>query len=213
MSDSSPKWYRRLADVPGLDFSGGPGVDRARLWWASLTPEIHAPLRDFPNQRPEDRLWWTYPGGHSTTESPADRHWGSGPDDRHREEPAQLERRLYEAIELPGTISDYHFIVMAATSSMELLARDDPALLTQVEEFCLLDLRITGDHPELFTWTDKEGDTRHLRVTTCDILARLYRQEAAVAEWLEVEEQAARLSQGDPDAVRRLIAELEADAG
>jgi hypothetical protein len=213
VSDRVPTWYRRLGDVPGMNFAGSPNVDRRQLRWAEMVPVIREPLRDYPNQRPEDRLSWDYAGEWSTSDSPADRHWRAGPDDPHRETPELLEQRLYEALELPGTVNDYHFIVMAAATSTESLARDDPILLTKVEEFCVLDLRITSGHPDVFIWTDQNGDPKPLVVPACDILARLYRHEGAVREWLEVEEQAARLSQGDPDSVRSLISELETDAG
>jgi hypothetical protein len=214
MTADAPVWYRTLRDVPGAGYAGASSVDRTRLRWGAVEARVGDPSSYLPDDPADKRLEWWYPGEtFGSSDSPADRHWAGGREDPSHDSPDGLERRLHEAFELPGTVTDYHFIVMAATTAMEAFARDDPALLSKVEEWCLLDLRITSDHPELFTWVDRDGETRPLRVPACDILARLYRQEGAVREWLEVEERSARLGQGDPDAVRQLLAELEADRG
>jgi len=208
-------WYGRLADVPGAGYPGSPDVDRGQLRWANIQPDIHEPVtlpgRELASDRDVDRYWWEYPDDYATSESPADRHWSGAETSRMRAD--QVLRRLYEALELPGTLNDYHFIIMAAAGDLELKARADPALFTLVEELCKLDLRIVGVDPELFSYVDAQGERHQYRVPACDILARMYRSEGALREWLAVEEQAAQLSQGDPDRVRALIAELESDAG
>lgn len=209
------EWFRRLAEVPDAEYAGSAGVDRSRLRWARMTPKRQPPVSipGLPEyEDDEERYHWEYPDETFASQSPASRYWDQGAG--LGEEPDEaVSQRLGEALELPGTLKDYHFILLSAAEELRHRARATPELLSTVEQMCQLDVRITASQPDLFSYIDGDGERQQYRVPALDILARLYRSEGAVHEWLAVEEQAAKLSQGDPDAVRELIAQLEAGLG
>src|SRR5947208_77528 len=99
------QWYPRFADVPGLRYPGSPGVDRTRLRGHNLKPRVD---RYKWEGKQRTTLEWTY-GDMSTSESPA-RMWETK--SRPGESPGQtVLRRTRERLELPGTLTDYHFIL------------------------------------------------------------------------------------------------------
>lgn len=207
-------WYRRLADVPGVEYPGSPDVDRSKLRWTNLEPEVHERVRipDLPLLDSDyDDYEWEY-GDEASSQSPASRHWEEK-GDASPSVASKVARALGEALELPGTLKDYHFVIMGAAAYLESIARTDPTVLTLVEEWCLLDLRVVCLDPTLFSYRAQDGEIRQYRVPACAILARLYRSEGALREWLAVEEQSETLTQGDPERVRSLIAELEGGVG
>ena len=53
-------------------------------------------------------------------------------------------RRLYEALALPGILSDYHFAIMGTCAAIWLQRREFPELLVDFEQLCLLDIRIVA---------------------------------------------------------------------
>ena len=69
------RWYGRLADIPGTNYSGSPGVQRTRLPNHNLKPEIQH--YDFGG-RQQEYLSWNYRDGTSSSASPA-KNWESQP--------------------------------------------------------------------------------------------------------------------------------------
>ena len=49
------KWFRRLAEVPGVGYEGSPGVDRTRLPGHDATPKIDR--YDYDGERREYMSW------------------------------------------------------------------------------------------------------------------------------------------------------------
>jgi hypothetical protein len=95
------KWYRRLADVPKINYPGSPGVIRTSLPGHNTIPVID-------RYGFEDLMWPLNKDGW-TSASPSN-EWE--PSLRSGETNADLVlRRIYEKLELPGTLSDYHFAI------------------------------------------------------------------------------------------------------
>jgi hypothetical protein len=85
----------------------------------------------------------------------------------------RLIRRCYEALELPGTASDYHFVVTGGFSSLWSVRRNDPALYEEIEKFALIDLQIIERG-----WQDDSAfDFRRLSQPSFRTLLDLYRGE------------------------------------
>src|SRR5690349_12574980 len=95
------RWYGRLADIPGVNYPGSPGVQRTRLPGCNLERRIER--SDFGGRR-HQYLSWQYRDGTSSSSSPA-KSWESQllPEDAAPEASLQ---HLYEVLELPGEASD-----------------------------------------------------------------------------------------------------------
>jgi hypothetical protein len=88
------KWYARMADIPGIQFAGSPGVDRSSLGEARVRPRTESGFM----------LWPSPQGG--TSASPAHQRAFA---DMTRMGQGDLVRWVWEGLELPGEPSDYHF--------------------------------------------------------------------------------------------------------
>src|SRR5207245_3306124 len=91
-------------------------------------------------------VMWDMGNGGSTSQSPA-AAWGNfGPMDIPW--PAVL-RRLFEALELPGSVSDYHTAIWRTFDALWDRRRQDPDILPELERLCLLDLKLMELLPEM----------------------------------------------------------------
>jgi hypothetical protein len=135
-------------------------MDRSRLPSANSKPEIHRYTFD---GKTTESLWWG-----DTSQSPASAHASL-----ETKEPVRLIRRCYEALELPGTASDFHFVVMSASSTLWSMRRNDPTLYEEVEKLALIDLQII----ERGWKDDPEMDFRRLSQPSFKTLLNLYRGE------------------------------------
>src|SRR5438128_2270202 len=102
----APRWFKRLADVPDVGYPGSPGIDRRTLLGHDDQPKLEV-WSDLDGRQHEWLNWPLrgVPDG-STSASPASEHARELEDDASAE---GILRNLYEALELPGTLSDYHF--------------------------------------------------------------------------------------------------------
>ncbi|BFO23170.1 hypothetical protein SHKM778_95580 (plasmid) [Streptomyces sp. KM77-8] len=138
---------------------------------------------------------WPIPEGH-TSATPASRHVAH---DVHGEE---LIARVWEALELPGSAMDYHFVLQNAVERLWSTRRAHPAALELLEVFALLDLELMEAAPEAVSFEDMEAG-RFVRVTSVPRLVGLLEREGAFVEALTVARRLVRFGQGE-DAVARL---------
>ncbi len=115
---------------------------------------------------------------------------------------AELLEHCYEALELPGVPSDYHFIIQGCAGALWSRRRREPQALEDVERLCWLDIQLIEARPETIVY-QHEDDPSFYRVLTFAILIDLYEREGCLREALEVAETAARHGQG-PEARDRL---------
>ena len=97
------KWFRRFAEIPGINYQSPEGFDFSRLPERSAVPQIE--YYDFDGKKHQSMHWKTVNG--STSASPANR-WETQPQ-TGESEAAKFLRQIYEILELPGTLTDYHF--------------------------------------------------------------------------------------------------------
>jgi hypothetical protein len=118
---------------------------------------------------------------------------------------------LYEVLELPGQLSDYHFAIQSAYTTIYERRREDLAMLEEVERLCWLDIELLEAHPEVVEY---EPGT-FSRVLAYEGLVSLYETEGDFAGALEVAERRMRLSQEhlttQAERLRARLAELEAE--
>lgn len=182
-------WYARMADVPGLDFGGSPDVDRSMLEGADARPRVV-----------HGSLWWSTPQG-GTSASPAHGH---SLGDLSRLSRAQVVRRTWEGLELPGEAMDYHFILQQAVGELWRRRREDPGGLADVERFAWLDLQLAEADPGAVSFEDIDPG-EFVQMASIAQLITILEREGALREALEIARRAVRFEQLERKAV-----ELEA---
>lgn len=184
-------WYPRLADVPGLDFAGSPGVDRSKLRQANKRP-----TKEYGS------LFWETPDG-GTSAAPASEHVASSRDLTTR----MLVKRTWEALELPGLVSDWHFLLMNTARVLWNQRSVEPEFLAECETFCRLDLQLVTLFPQQFAFEKRDDGREYVSIPTFPTLVKLLRGLDDLDGALEVARTGARFN---PDALDRHVAELEA---
>lgn len=188
-----PLWYRRLADIPGVGYAGSPGINRNRLSEHDAIPDVH---RYTFEGAPSESLSWKIHNG-ETSASPANRHQASL---RRGETPLQMKlRHMREAIELPGTIADYHFIIQQAIDELWHNRRQEPWILEEFEQLCWLDIRLVTRSLKEF----QREDGSLLVIYAIRYLQTLFEQEGYIREALDLAEFAITLG-ADVDIARQL---------
>lgn len=198
------EWYRRLADVPRVSYTGSSTVDRTKLDGHDFEPE----RREFEfGGKVHRSLYWPSKEGGSTSASPVHQRAFGGDKASARVEL----RRLEETLELPGELSDYHFAIQGTVQRVFDERRQDFSLLEEVERLCWLDIALIEAHPEVAEY--EPG--KFYRVVGYELLMRLYEGEGYFAEALEVAERSARLGQeyslDRAERLRTRLAELKAE--
>lgn len=201
------EWFRRLADVPGVGYTGDPRVKRSALPGQDTVPTLN--VYTFEGKRQESLLWST--GRGQTSQSPASIHAGvllSVPSD---DPPETRLQRLHEVLELPGITSDYHFAIQSCAEALWNRRRREPGLLPTVERLCWLDIRLVEARPETITY-EREGTAAYAGVSAFGRLVELYSHEGFLHEALDVAQRGERLHQKTPVAeLRERLARLDAE--
>jgi hypothetical protein len=200
------EYFPRLAAVPGIAYSGPPDIDREKLPGAKAKPRTR-PL-SFEG-KPESFLSWETEDGGITSQSPAAARASS---DRDTTAPSVVLRRVYEALELPGSVADYHFALLSAYQLLRKHCRSNPGLLEEFERLCLLDLSLVQARPEAIMHGTYEKPIM-ARVPAVEHLIHLYEREGFLEDALAVARIAAACGKGTDDQNRLMkrIQELKAE--
>jgi hypothetical protein len=171
-------WFRRLGDIPGIEWSS-PGVDRIRLPRHDARPELRG--YEFEGRRQES-LWWEGGTSASPAQAWAQQAWAQIDDEQSSE---QILNRLYEALELPGEPSDYHFAIQGVAAMLWRRRRQDPSLLMRVEELSWLDIRLVEACPAAITF-ENQGSESYFGVAAFQTLLSLYEREGYIDDAIAV---------------------------
>ncbi len=164
------RWYPRLADMPGVVFAGSPGVQRSKLRGSNTRPRKSQWGLEWPEQNGE---------------------WSS-PAQNHRKEfaeltTAQLAKNVWECLELPGTLSDWHFTLQDAVGELFRRRHIEPAALFLCEQFALIDLQLTHARPQAFLIDGERSNTgTYVSVTGMNTLVRIYRASDDLPQAIEI---------------------------
>ncbi|MFD5623610.1 hypothetical protein [Streptomyces yangpuensis] len=188
-----------MAAIPGIAFIGSPGVVRNALRGA----------KDRPDERYGEPMWPTATG--STSATPASRHVP------YEARGTELAARVWEALELPGSAMDYHFVLQTAVDRLWSDRRSDPDGLKLVEVFARLDLELMEAAPQAVSFNPEAvgSEARFVRVSSVPRLISLLEREGAFQEALALARRLARFEQGGEmvsrlsEKVRALGAEAE----
>jgi hypothetical protein len=196
-----PKWFRRLAEIPGVGYPASDGVVRSKLKGHSAVPQVTT--YNFDGRKRQVLSW---PSGSSA--SPA-HEWGFSPDTSST---AAALKRLAEALELPGIPSDYHFAIQHCLEFLYKQRREEPWQLREVERLAWLDVRLIEACPESIRFGD-DLDDKFVHALAFGRLIDLYVNEGLMREAVDVAERAARFAQGgiDLEELRERLAHIESE--
>jgi hypothetical protein len=201
------QWYRRLAEVPRIGYSSSPDVQRTKLrgWNASARVVTYG-------LDGEDRasLWWATPGG-ETTQAPTIA-WADPFNTKGRNAAENLQR-VREALELAGTVADYHLVLMGAARALWPQLAEAPWVPVELEQICKLDLQLVQAYPGAVRDIAPNLRNRYYPDSTFGILITLYEQEGYLHEALAVARETALIVQ-QPEALaslERRVESLEAE--
>jgi hypothetical protein len=185
-------WYRRMGDIPGLDYSPPVRVNRETLPGHDREPEIRE-IEALPGE------YWSFLSWPGMVEEPP------GPDDDPEEGPAyrpldspprehltdalddasiatdMLVGRLWEALELPGGPEDYRSALDRVCERLEERKLTEPSVLQTVESIAWLAVRLATACRDIAI-ADKWSNVGFRT------LIDLYRGEGFLREALEVAE-------------------------
>lgn len=202
------QWYERLADIPGVNYSGNPSVQRKKLPYYNLKPEIHR--SDF-SRRPLEYLSWHYRDSTSSSASPA-KSWESQPQPADAP-PQAILQRLYEVLELPGEPADYHFAIQGCFERLWSLRREHPWVVNEIEKLCWLDIRLLEALPDTLRYQQTDGTFFFARSIAFERLIQMYERNGYLAEALDVARRATRFHADDTilKPLRERLERLEAE--
>ena len=198
--DRDDRWFPRLMSVPGVDYQSPAGLDRIRLPGYDAQPTVRTTyLLDDSSASRRYLLWPSAVG--ETSASPAQAWAGDSRPDVSEARAALFQ--LYEALELPGTLNDYHFRLQGCCAILWRARLTEPELLAEVERLCLTDLQLIEIYPDIITPVGQGSGSLH--VSTCDQLISLYEHEGMLHEALAIAERGQRLNQ---DTMIRAVTRL-----
>jgi hypothetical protein len=200
------KWFRCFAEVSGVGYKGHPSEYRPRLPEQVLLPKSGA--YEGSNAYHEYLTWPMLSGTGVTSASPV-KQWTTQA--RSGESPAQTRlRQLYETLELPGELLDYHFALQGCCSELWRLRREELWVFGELEQLCWLDTQLIQTYPDIMRVPNERN---FLVVTTLQHLIALYEQEGYLYEALQVAEIAVKFNQQMPalERIQSRIATIEAE--
>jgi len=200
------KWFRSFSEVPGIGYKGNPSVYCPQLPEHATLPKSGS--YEIADMRHEYVSWPMLFGTGTTSASPV-KQWTTHP--RSGESPAQTRlRQLYESLELPGELLDYHFAIQGCCSELWRLRQQEPWIFAELERLCWLDIRLIQIYPDIM---QVKNERAFLLVTTLQHLIALYEQEGNLYEALQMAEIAAQFNQQLPalELIKSRIANLEAE--
>lgn len=155
MGRSTTLWFRRLADVSGVDYGGDPSVDLSSLKGRGAVARVRT--WEFGDEPRESLQWFDNADAGGGSDQIDEEDWGTSASPcstwqtkRRRGESASrtLLRQVREALELPGTLRDYHNVLSRGLAEFWNDRASDPPLLAELEALCLLDVRLIEAHPD-----------------------------------------------------------------
>ena len=190
-------WFPRFAEIPGIEYAPPAGLDFSDLPGRGKIPEIS--YYDFDGKKRKS-IMWKYEDVASSA-SPA-HDWKTAPRPGESESTTLL-RQAYETLELPGTLSDYHFALQRTHDELHRFVGKESWIPAEIEKLCRLNVRLLETHPETISYENDEG-IHYARVTAFHRLINLYENEGYLREALEIAKIAIRFDYGN-----EIVEELE----
>lgn len=221
------QWFRRLGDVPGLDYSPPVVIDREALPRRDAEPKNRDDLPD-SGYLSWGTVWEPMPAEEREDDDDEDAEWSRdleapvtdylrgyvAEDAGHGvllgvDRPATpvLLQRLWEGLELPGRPYDFHAAIQRVRKMLFARRLGEPEVMETVESLAWLDVRLVLACPYAVLVDTGDGGEHFYGMSAFDALIRLYQTEGFMREAVEVAELAERFpapSKRLPDLRARL---------
>lgn len=185
------QWFSGLGDVPGVAYASRAGRDVRRLPGYGSRPKV---VRyQAADGTVHESFSWELPGGGGTGRSPAGAH-GAFPPDVRDETARQALGRLWEALELPGELADYHFAIQRTIEVLSKARRGEPWVYDELETLCLLSIALVEAHPATVRFEGQDR-TSYAAILAFGYLIDLYIQEGEIEEALAIARRAGAFDQ------------------
>ena len=187
-------WFRSLSEVHGAAYEGNAQL-RARLPQRNVAPSVEKFDR-------ETLLMW--PDG----SSPVHKIWTSIDTDAST---PVLREQVLTALELPGELLDYHFVVQNTAGALWRRRRAEPEQIAMAEWLWWVDIRLIEAHPTMIRIADDKPDV--FSVDAFERIVDLYETEGLLRDALAAAERCHRLSprQEIVSSLRERLANVEAE--
>ena len=196
------QWFARFGDIRGVEYVGRPEIDRSKLPGFASTPSVR--VVEFDGKRRESLEWpGLEPSTYSTGRAPAS-EWMDRSTDRKLPLMVQI---LHEALELPGQPADYHFAIQGCCDVLWNHRDEEPWILVEIENLCLLDIQLIESCPEAITFESVDNPGHYAYVKAFEFLIKMYVQEEYLQDALDVGRKAMVFHQ-QPVAVEKLAERL-----
>lgn len=190
---TNPLWYECLADVPHLDYATPASVDVATLPEHDLCPRIVTTTwNGTAKTTPE---WIRDPRGYGSRRSPA-AEWKGHVRPPGESEAAAAMHRIHEARALPGTLTDYYFVLLGGIQVSWSHRIGNPWLYQEMERLSLLAIALVECHQDALS-ADNDGRIGHLGVPAYDMLLTIYGREGHLVEMQDIVRRATEHHVGD----------------
>src|SRR5450755_1946792 len=201
------EWFRRMGDIPGLDYEPPVRIDRAALPGHNKEPEVHR--FELGGRARESLSWGWVPVkpdalGEGESESAVQdarapvREYVRADVDEPPWATEQLLQRLWEGLELPGEGCDYHWAIQDVCSQLRPRMSEEPTVLANLESLEWLNVRLVLAYPQAVTVDLADGKDAYVNVSALSTLIDTYSTEGFLKEALEVARLAQRLNQNGP---------------
>jgi hypothetical protein len=173
-------WFPCFAEVPGIIYESPKELNFNNLRGRGVVPEINYDVLD--GKRHKSIMWKTEDGG-TTSASPA--HVWETKTLPGETAAITVLRQVYEVLELPGTLSDYHFALQGAHEGLKKYIGKESWVLPAIEKLCWLNVRLIENHPKAISYENDRG-IQYAQVSVFNRLISLYEKEGYLHEALEV---------------------------
>lgn len=181
------QWFERLANVPGINYQSSPNIDRTMLPGYNFVPSES-------NLDSHSLSWPCFSGG-KTSASPAAQYIK----DQRETSPDVVLLNLYEMLELPGIMSDYHFGIQSSLDRLWSFRLKKPEFYAYIEWFYWLNIRLLQAYPSMF---NDIFDDYFPRISAFHRLIVLYESQGLLQKALEVAKISIQFEQNPKDYER-----------
>jgi hypothetical protein len=183
-------WFPSFAAIPEIEYIAPKGLDFSHLAGMKITPEIS--YYNFDGKRRKS-IMWNY---NKTSSSASPAHGWTATPRPGESESLTLLRQVYETLELPGKLSDYHFALQRTHGELCKFIGKESWVAGEIEKLCKLNIQLLEKYPETISYENEEG-IHYARVTAFNRLISLYENEGYLREALEVTKLATKFEYGN----------------
>lgn len=191
------RWFSCLAEVQGLKYQNNPNIKREQL--PGYNTIAYTKIDTDYNS---SQMVWVEKNGTEKWQSPA-REWQNANQKPQKDEtPLGLLKTLYEILELPGELSDYHNAILNCAYELSKYKWKEPWVLKEREKLCWLDIQIVEIYADTIYFDDDV-----CKGTAFQCLIEIYEREGYLYEAMELAQRATRF-EPPPQTLKRIQAKL-----